>query len=179
MDINKCKVCFTTSKLVSLRDSSFICNRCMLREKLNKQNDFSPEINKISDKIYLGNFDGGREKEKLKKYGVTHILICGNNLIDWHPNDFIYLTLPIEDNEKQNISKYFCAAFDFIENSSVVYIHCTMGVSRSPTILISYLMRKEKIKLKEAMIFVKSKRLCVCPNKNFEKQLLDYENLLF
>jgi len=181
MDKNKdkiCRVCKTSNNLVSLRDSSFICNKCMLREKLNKGNNFSPEINKITDTIYLGNFDGGREKEKLKSFGVTHILICGNNLIDWHPNDFIYHTLPLEDNLKQDISGYFREAYEFIEKAKVIYLHCTLGMSRSASILISYLMKINNSNYKSTFDFVKSKRRCICPNQNFEKQLIEYEKLL-
>jgi len=35
--------------------------------------------NKIKDRIYLGDKEGGRDKKLLKGYGITHILICGSD----------------------------------------------------------------------------------------------------
>ena len=43
------------------------------------QPTFYPSISKITDKIFLGNEDGGRDKEKLKELGITHILVCGTD----------------------------------------------------------------------------------------------------
>lgn len=51
-----------------------------------------------------------------------------------------------------------------------VLVHCTMGVSRSPAVVIAYLMRKERRSLEEVLGEVGSKRPCVGP-WNFMEQL--------
>ncbi|KAE8348557.1 dual specificity phosphatase [Aspergillus coremiiformis] len=51
-----------------------------------------------------------------------------------------------------------------------VLIHCEMGISRSATVLIAYLMRKHRTTLQETLELVKQKRK-VKPNPNFMDQL--------
>ena len=46
-------------------------------------------------------------------------------------------------------------------------IHCAYGVSRSPSIVIAYLMKKYKIDFDEAEHFVKRKRPEIRPNEGF------------
>lgn len=61
------------------------------------------------------------------------------------------------------------------ENRSSVLVHCQGGVSRSPTVVISFLMHLKKLSLTEAYQFVKEKRPCIAPNLNFMGQLLQLE----
>jgi protein-tyrosine phosphatase len=52
-------------------------------------------------------------------------------------------------------------------------------MSRSPSIVIAYLMWKYKLTYKEAVLEVKQNRSFINPNENFIKQLLKFEkNLL-
>lgn len=57
-----------------------------------------------------------------------------------------------------------------------VLIHCEKGYSRSPTVLIAYLMRKNRLPLDTVMEQVKSKR-DVGPNPNFMDQLQVWEKV--
>ena len=52
------------------------------------------------------------------------------------------------------------------------------GVSRSPTIVISYLMWKEKKGYNETYFFVKNKRRFIGPNQGFVSQLKLFEEKL-
>ena len=52
------------------------------------------------------------------------------------------------------------------------------GISRSPAIVIGFLMRYAKMNMNEAYDFVKRKRSIVSPNLNFMGQLLEYEKQL-
>jgi len=131
----------------------------------------NPQIDQISEKVYLGNEDGQRDKEYLKKLGVTHILVVGSGLNIFHPIDFEYKQFAITDFPWENISQYFEEAYDFMEKSEKVFVHCAVGISRSPTIVISYFMKKNKMKFEEAYEFVKSKRPFIRPNQGFLKQL--------
>jgi len=172
----KCaKCCSFDLDLILMEDNTFMCQPCLLKKSDSMRTEFFPEINKITDKIYLGNSDGSREKSILKnELGVSHILVCGRYLLKHHPDDFIYKEIPADDNEKEKINKYFEETNNFIESANCVYVHCAAGVSRSATIVIAYLIWKHKISFDEALKIVKEKRPMVSPNFNFEKQLRSY-----
>ena len=54
-------------------------------------------------------------------------------------------------------------------------MHCIQGISRSVSMVIAYLIAKEKISLKDAYAKVKENRKLARPNKGFLKQLIDFE----
>jgi protein-tyrosine phosphatase len=132
-----------------------------------------PSINQICSKIYLGNYDTAFYKLYLKSLGITHILVCGTDLKELYQNDFVYLKLDIEDASNQEIRSYFEQTNKFIEGAEKVYVHCRAGRSRSPAIVIAYLMEKLILNSTAVLKFVFEKRR-VYPNSNFKEQLRLY-----
>ena len=55
----------------------------------------------------------------------------------------------VEDYEEEPIEQHFETAFQFIERHNCVLVHCAAGVSRSPTIVIGYLMSRKGMTLRE------------------------------
>ena len=53
-----------------------------------------------------------------------------------------------------------------------------MGVSRSTSLVLAYLMKYKRMTLRQAFELVSSRRTCVRPNPGFWRQLLDYEKRL-
>jgi protein-tyrosine phosphatase len=139
---------------------------------------FSPEIDQITEKIYLGNADAARSKENLKEIGISHILMVGNFLYPFFPNDFIYHSITVEDNDNEDLGKYFIECFKFIDSSDKIYIHCQAGRSRSSTIVISYLMYKMKMDSRQALKYVKDRRPVVKPNLGFTSILRNFDCFL-
>ena len=80
-----------------------------------------------------------------------------------------------KSNRKQKISKLKDEAK---RNNSKVLVHCQAGVSRSPTIVIAYLMRQFGISTNDAFNKVREKRPIISPNIVFMSQLMDYESRL-
>jgi len=159
------------------------CHNCYLKEKkhfyeLEKINIGHPEIDKITDKLYLGNLDAAKNLNNLKQLGITHILICGYFLPEFFPNDFTYKTIELEDSSEENIIKYFKESIKFIESSPKTFVHCRAGISRSSTIVIAYIMWSNQICFPEAKSFVKNKRKCIAPNYGFKDQLQEFDSIL-
>ena len=50
-------------------------------------------------------------------------------------------------------------------------MHCHAGVSRSASIVIAYIIRKNRLDFDDAFKMVQEKRPVVYPNKGFTKQL--------
>lgn len=61
----------------------------------------------------------------------------------------------------------------------VFMIHCNLGISRSSSILIAYLIARYKVCLYQAFKYVKDKRLQIAPNYSFLRQLKHFEEDYF
>lgn len=179
-----CNLCKQRSDNISLYETSFLCRQCYELELENinkmqlKRSFKSPEITKITENIYLGNQDMSFEKDKLKSLGVTHILVVGTFLNAYFPDDFKYLILEVDDKQNEDISKYFVDAFKFIENSNKIFIHCFAGKSRSPSIVIAYMMWKSRLSYPKIYSFVRGKRSSININNGFKKTLFKFQKFL-
>ena len=137
------------------------------------------DIDQITETIYLGNIDAAFNKKKLKQLGIKKVLTVmsafGNH---YSPHEFIHKSIDVNDDYQTNIIQYFKECILFIEGKDKIFVHCAAGMSRSPTIVIAYIMWKRKLRLNEAIKFVKEKRSIISPNDNFMNQLKIFEELL-
>ena len=137
-----------------------------------------PSIDKITDKLYISNERGAGERKILDDRKITHILVAGNFLQKKFPNDFKYLQLPLNDFPSQDLTPFFHDAVKFIDEADRVLVHCAAGISRSSSMVIAYLMIKNKTSYKDTYSMVKGKRPIICPNKGFVAQLMQLEKFL-
>ena len=132
--------------------------------------------------LFLGSIGSASNLKQLQNFKITHIVCCASGIKNFFPDDFKYINLNLLDSEKEDIKQYFKESFDFIDeaikNGGNVLVHCHAGVSRSSTILISYIKKKKKMKLNKVLDLLKTKREKVSPNAGFLRQLSDYEKEL-
>ena len=137
------------------------------------------DIDQITETIFLGNIDAAFNKKKLKQLGIKKVLTVmsafGNH---YSPHEFIHKSIDVDDDFRTNIICHFKECILFIEGKDKIFVHCAAGMSRSPTIVIAYIMWKRKLRLNEAIKFVKEKRSIISPNDNFINQLKIFEELL-
>jgi dual specificity phosphatase 12 len=81
------------------------------------------------------------------------------------------LSLPVEGEHETNDEQRGAA-------SEAILIHCDLGISRSPTIIIAYLMRKLDMQQADVLRFVQSKQK-IKPSTNFTRQLQVWEEVGF
>jgi hypothetical protein len=67
---------------------------------------------------------------------------------------------------------------DLMTDHARVYVHCAMGVSRSSTAVLAWLMRFRGLSYHDSLCFLQMRRPCVCPNATFTTALLEYEATL-
>ena len=183
-DLQKCSLCGKDGAYIK-EEGIYICNDCFVIQKkeifnlyMNKTT-LCPSYEQITDKIYLGNEDTARDRAILNKLNISNILICAEGCEKFYPDEYKYKILYIDDAIDENILSWLKEAFEFIDSSiNNIYIHCVMGISRSPSIVIAYLMYKNKMKYDEAYDFVKGKRKVINPNTGFQQQLKKFEKIL-
>lgn len=149
-----------------------------MEEDIKKYKD-DDDLTVINDQICIGNERGSQNFGLLKLYGITAILNCSSESPVYFKDKILYLKIDLDDNFETDLSKVYKIAFDFIDKNERVFIFCQKGVSRSPSILISYLMKKTQKDLKYCYEFLKEKRQGVLPNVSFMWQLIKYEKEIF
>ncbi|XP_010767201.1 uncharacterized protein [Notothenia coriiceps] len=126
-----------------------------------------------------------QNKTSLQKLGITHVLNAahskrgsvGNQ--SFYGNDFVYCGIPADDSTHFDLDVYFNPAADFIHKAlkthdGKVLVHCIMGMSRSSTLVLAYLMIYHQLPLKRALQKLIQKR-AIYPNRNFLALLLDLD----
>src|SRR5271166_5973068 len=110
--------------------------------------------NKVTDSLYMGDSICAKNKDLLKLKGITHIINCAKELAFMDTHEDNYLFLPMVDDIDYDIQLDVKRAIEFIDlvvEASKVFVHCQKGISRSGTIVIAYLMHKNKIKYDDAL----------------------------
>eukprot|EP00094_Tigriopus_californicus_P005019 TCALIF_04833-PA protein Name:"Similar to SSH1 Protein phosphatase Slingshot homolog 1 (Homo sapiens)" AED:0.70 eAED:0.70 QI:0/0/0/0.33/1/1/3/0/790 len=136
----------------------------------------------ILDYLYLGSEWNASNLEELQQNGITHILNVTREIDNFFPSVFKYQNIREYDEEATDLLRYLDRTYRFIKEarmaSGKVLVHCKMGISRSATVTVSYLMKEYGLPLSDALFKVKQCRSIVNPNKSFCKQLEVYEGIL-
>ncbi|CAF0996736.1 unnamed protein product [Adineta ricciae] len=139
-------------------------------------------MSEIVPHIYVGNICDAQNLDRLTEHGITHIINCTPDLPFYWEKKHEYLRLDVLDLPSQNIRKHFETAIDFIDkalqSNGKVLVHCSAGISRSPTLVLAYLMKKKRWTLDEAFEKMRKLRRIVDPNVSFIIQLREWEKTL-
>merc|ERR1712048_161667 len=107
----------------------------------------------LGDWLYLGNRTHAHCKELLERLGITHILNISKLIKNAWPREFEYGHVKVMDEASVKLYEYFEVAAMFIDQCNPlnydpskvkrrILVHCAMGISRSATITIAYLMAR-------------------------------------
>ncbi|XP_067282959.1 dual specificity protein phosphatase 16 [Pseudorasbora parva] len=138
---------------------------------------------RILPHLYLGCQRDVLSQELMQQNDIVFVLNVSHScpkpdfILDSH-----FLRVPINDSFCEKILPWLDQSLEFIEKAKAsngrVLVHCLAGISRSATIAIAYIMKRNDMSLDEAYRFVKEKRPTISPNFNFLGQLLDFEKKL-
>ncbi|XP_011285611.2 dual specificity protein phosphatase 13 isoform X2 [Felis catus] len=146
-------------------------------------------IDEVWPNLFLGDAYAARDKNKLTQLGITHVVNVAAGKFQVDTGAKFYRGMPLEyygieadDNPFFDLSVYFLPVARYIRTAlSVpkgrVLVHCAMGVSRSATVVLAFLMICENMTLVEAIQTVQAHR-DICPNSGFLQQLQVLDNRL-
>lgn len=130
--------------------------------------------------LYLGNWQHGNIVYIQKDLRIrAHINCCEQEETFFRDEGYFNALLHIPANDDAeppyNLKDTFEEACDFINShlkeKSAVLVFSKLGISRSATIIMAYLMAERKWSLQEAQTHVKKCRPHICPNSAFLSQL--------
>uniref|UniRef100_A0A3B3UPS8 Dual specificity protein phosphatase n=1 Tax=Poecilia latipinna TaxID=48699 RepID=A0A3B3UPS8_9TELE len=126
------------------------------------------------------------QNKSLWKLGITHVVNAAHGRMycqgshDFYGATVEYYGVPADDSPSFDLSRYFLPTAEYIHNSlntnggkylsTRVLVHCAVGVSRSASLVLAYLMIYHAYSLLEAINKVKECRW-IFPNRGFLKQL--------
>ncbi|MBZ3877522.1 Dual specificity protein phosphatase 13 isoform B [Sciurus carolinensis] len=146
-------------------------------------------INEVWPNLFLGDAYAARDKSQLIQLGITHVVnvAAGKFQVDtgakfYHGMPLEYYGIEADDNPFFDLSVYFLPVAQYIRTAlntprGRVLVHCAMGVSRSATLVLAFLMICENMTLVEAIQTVQAHR-DICPNSGFLRQLQVLDNRL-
>ncbi|MEL6347246.1 MAG: dual specificity protein phosphatase [Myxococcota bacterium] len=152
--------------------------------------DFSFDLDEapfhaITPTLSLGARPRPDQVSALQELGITHVVSClatnRRATIDFLQEDFETLFFPIHDGIHEDIRENFPAFFAFVEGAAPgrVLVHCEVGVSRSASMAIAFVMKTQHLRFYEAYLEVRRRRPQVLPNVGFASQLQQFEHALF
>ena len=145
----------------------------------------STDLNEIKPYMYLGSSISASDLPLLQSQGITHVVNTAIEIENFHEStgSIQYLKLQLDDSMDVKIADHFQECFDFISKvqfeGGKVFVHCQAGISRSATIVMSYLMYHEKMSLRDAFLHTKACRHQIGPNLGFFKELMALEKQIF
>ncbi|XP_078700346.1 uncharacterized protein LOC144927093 isoform X3 [Branchiostoma floridae x Branchiostoma belcheri] len=143
--------------------------------------------NEVFPNIFIGDQSDAEDEHGLRVEGITHVLNAAHWPLKFERVDLLYRRLgvlyrgiPGRDNPEFDMSFYFHEGADFISqavSTGKVLVHCAVGFSRSPTLVVAYLMLYHRMSAQEALKTIRAKRM-IGPNRGFLRQLADFNNKL-
>jgi atypical dual specificity phosphatase len=134
---------------------------------------------RVVDGLFIGDREDAVNENDIHRHHIKSILsVCQDppDKIDRVKNT-VYACIRVADLDTEHLEQYFSHANAWIARRKIrgnVLIHCSMGISRSATIVCAYLISKYHYSFQDALGFLKARRSIVDPNDGFRLQLEVY-----
>ncbi|EUB55337.1 Dual specificity protein phosphatase [Echinococcus granulosus] len=142
------------------------------------------QIARINDHLYLSSL-AALTPTRLQQHGVTQVISA---MVEVLPPELLaeggrrtrsHVQICVEDIESADLSVHFDSVADRIAREARrggrSLVHCVAGVSRSPSLVLAYLVKHSSMTLAEAYDHLRRLRPCIRPNPGFWRQLIKYE----
>ena len=142
-------------------------------------------MSKITDNIWIGSYYDSTDDHFLKENKITHILCCAKEFNGLSKNldasKYIYERIPLVEQRvgDKRIANWFKKGSDIIDTwvkeDRKILVHCAQGISRSDSIVLSYLILHKGLTFKQAYHKVKMHRHGIHPYAAFIPVLKSFE----
>lgn len=135
----------TTKKPTATKKKQIVVKKEQKPKRTKEQELFPFEGLEIFDRIYVGGVNVAKDRELIDQRNIKAIVNATKELPNYYEDDenFSYFKISVTDSIDSPLSKYFNDATAFMdenlkqsENNGVL-VHCQMGQSRSPSVIIA------------------------------------------
>jgi protein-tyrosine phosphatase len=131
--------------------------------------------------LWLGGAEHAYNIGFMKGAKITHVINCADELNREYGLEISVSNIPLQDldseEEEPNARENILHAASLLhkirqgEQNSVLLIHCRAGISRSPTVVMAWLILHRGLTYKEAWDIVSKARNIIYPNKYYREIL--------
>ena len=174
---------YKTNNLFNYNLNSSNKKKCLICQKEIENYRYKFHVNlhpsKIFNWLYLGSYRNACDKQEIKDIGINYVLNCAIECMESFPIGVKYCHLKINDMPSFKITPHLEKATSFINqaqiNDGIILVHCQLGISRSTSCVIAYMIKYMGYTVMNALDFIRKKRPQVMPNFGFLQQLTVYE----
>lgn len=134
------------------------------------------EISKINNFIYLGSFEHPAvNSEEFQALGIDVSINCAAEIDYAVKLNCVTEKFPIIDGDSNTFLEHMDKAIEtlvkYLSKGKKIYLHCHQGISRSPAILIYYLMVNKQFSYDKSLSLLRKKRSIIDIDPEFENAL--------
>lgn len=134
-------------------------------------------ISMITSCLFISDLKSACDGVELQRAGITHVINLSGRQ-NFYPVPVVVMNIDLDDHPSSRIDRHFESTNKFIElacqQGGRVLVHCMAGISRSSTIVASYLMYRYGFSPSKTLAFIRDRRAVICPNEGFRDQLNNY-----
>lgn len=145
----------------------------------------TPVCSKILDNLYISAFPHVQNHDEIfVKNSITHVLsVIAEGFAISIPKEHIHKRVSLPDVRTEDLLSVLPSTITWMDSvleiqGAILLVHCMQGVSRSVSIVVAWLMRRNSWTMGEALEFVKERRSSIRPNPGFLAQLREWEKQL-
>ncbi len=130
-------------------------------------------MSQIFPNLWIAPADTVREADFLYENGITHVLNCAAEEPSRYPDPYLVIHKEslTDDNDPNVLSQLLTAGIVLAtwlqDPSSRVVVHCKAGISRSVTVVLSWLIVHREFSFDDAYLYVQSRRMFILPNPHY------------
>lgn len=139
----------------------------------------------VIPRLYISDAKHAHSEAWLRQHNITHIVNCAAEVPSPHAGIVKYLNLRMHDSPTEDIRHTLPSSKQFIHGAMTsspnnnVLVHCYMGMSRSASIVVYYLMNRLvgpcEARYWYALRQLRKKHPIANPNRGYAKQLCESE----
>ena len=133
-------------------------------------------FHQIFPSLFMSGYQSAQDLKRLKRKGISHVInLTAHYCPNLHLNDLTYSNFELSDTCNFDLTPFLNDIVDHIEQliskGHKVLVHCKMGVSRAPSIIIAFLILRRKMNYTSAFDYVFTVNSKISPNFGFLMQL--------
>ena len=136
------------------------------------------DLYQITPSLFMSGYDSACDYKSLNRSGISHIInLTSQQCPNSNFSEIEYSSFCLSDNPEFDLMPFIDEILGIIisktRQGKRVLVHCKMGISRAPSIIIAFLIKSLGMTYEKAFDYLLKINSRVCPNLGYLMQLED------